>query len=289
MVLISSITGLWEIFCHLAKKRLWICSFSCRSVSWSFFDKESESEATQAHKLHNWRWNGKLSNLQFLLQHEGLAILTIITSNWFDKDYSTKFAPWLAFGCLSPRKIFEKIREYEKEKVVPWQVARWESLEILLGNVSSGSSGINLCIWQGYRTESPGSFNTWVSSKQEFSSQASSSVPTHSSQCAFMCRITAGTGIVSCQCLPETCKSVCTLFEPDFPKNWNGKFGRCGNNRSSAAHIWTKGAAEAESWPRIQQDETAGIGVRVSQCLPETCKIKLQLVWARFPYQWETW
>jgi len=34
-----------------------------------------------------------------------------------------------------------------------------------------------------------------------------------------MCRITAGTGIVSCQCLPETCKSVCTLFEPDFPKN----------------------------------------------------------------------
>lgn len=29
-------------------------------------------------------------------------------------DYSTKFAPWLACGCLSPRKVFEQVREHEK-------------------------------------------------------------------------------------------------------------------------------------------------------------------------------
>mmetsp|Transcript_85871 Transcript_85871/g.152052 ORF Transcript_85871/g.152052 Transcript_85871/m.152052 type:complete len:610 (-) Transcript_85871:81-1910(-) len=29
-------------------------------------------------------------------------------------DYSTKFAPWLAHGCLSPRKVFEQLREHEK-------------------------------------------------------------------------------------------------------------------------------------------------------------------------------
>jgi hypothetical protein len=40
--------------------------------------------------------------------------------SFFTEDYSTKFAPWLAFGCLSPRKIFEQIREYEKEQVVTW-------------------------------------------------------------------------------------------------------------------------------------------------------------------------
>jgi deoxyribodipyrimidine photo-lyase len=32
-------------------------------------------------------------------------------------DYSTKFAPWLAAGCLSPRTIYHAIRKYEKERV----------------------------------------------------------------------------------------------------------------------------------------------------------------------------
>ncbi|QDZ22001.1 cryptochrome [Chloropicon primus] len=32
-------------------------------------------------------------------------------------DYSTKFSPWLANGCLSPRKIYHEISEYERERV----------------------------------------------------------------------------------------------------------------------------------------------------------------------------
>lgn len=102
-----------------------------------------------------------------------------------------------------------------------------------------------------------------------------------------MCRITAGTGIVSCQSLPETCKSVCTLFEPDFPKNEMASLVDVETTdlalifeqeSLAVAGFYSKGAAEAEAWSCIQQDETAGIGVRVSQCLPETCKIKWQLV-----------
>lgn len=31
-------------------------------------------------------------------------------------DYSTKFSPWLAFGCLSPRYIYEEVKRYEKER-----------------------------------------------------------------------------------------------------------------------------------------------------------------------------
>eukprot|EP00913_Durusdinium_trenchii_P020263 g19036.t1 len=46
------------------------------------------------------------------------------------KDYSTKLAPWLAFGCLSPRKIFEQIREYEKE-IVANKSTYWVLFELM--------------------------------------------------------------------------------------------------------------------------------------------------------------
>ncbi|MGD1903886.1 MAG: DASH family cryptochrome [Geitlerinemataceae cyanobacterium] len=32
-------------------------------------------------------------------------------------DYSSKFSPWLALGCLSPRYIYEKVGEYEADRV----------------------------------------------------------------------------------------------------------------------------------------------------------------------------
>lgn len=32
-------------------------------------------------------------------------------------DYSTKFSPWLALGCLSPRRIYHEIRKYESTRV----------------------------------------------------------------------------------------------------------------------------------------------------------------------------
>lgn len=32
-------------------------------------------------------------------------------------DYSSKFSPWLAHGCLSPRTIFAEVKRYEQERV----------------------------------------------------------------------------------------------------------------------------------------------------------------------------
>ncbi len=32
-------------------------------------------------------------------------------------NYSSKFSPWLSLGCLSPRKIYEEVKQYEKERV----------------------------------------------------------------------------------------------------------------------------------------------------------------------------
>ncbi|PIA43816.1 hypothetical protein AQUCO_01800098v1 [Aquilegia coerulea] len=31
-------------------------------------------------------------------------------------DYSTKFSPWLASGCISPRLVYEEVKRYEKER-----------------------------------------------------------------------------------------------------------------------------------------------------------------------------
>lgn len=32
-------------------------------------------------------------------------------------DYSSKFSPWLALGCLSPRYIYQQVQKYEEERV----------------------------------------------------------------------------------------------------------------------------------------------------------------------------
>uniref|UniRef100_A0A3Q3KQD9 Cryptochrome DASH n=1 Tax=Mastacembelus armatus TaxID=205130 RepID=A0A3Q3KQD9_9TELE len=45
-------------------------------------------------------------------------------------DYSTKFAPWLAVGCISPRYIYHQIKQYEKERTAN-QSTYWVIFELL--------------------------------------------------------------------------------------------------------------------------------------------------------------
>ncbi|XP_056155795.1 cryptochrome DASH [Lampris incognitus] len=45
-------------------------------------------------------------------------------------DYSTKFAPWLALGCISPRFIYHQIRKYESERTAN-QSTYWVIFELL--------------------------------------------------------------------------------------------------------------------------------------------------------------
>ncbi|CAI5789150.1 cryptochrome DASH-like isoform X1 [Podarcis lilfordi] len=45
-------------------------------------------------------------------------------------DYSTKFAPWLALGCISPRYIYEQIQKYEKERTAN-QSTYWVLFELV--------------------------------------------------------------------------------------------------------------------------------------------------------------
>jgi deoxyribodipyrimidine photo-lyase len=45
-------------------------------------------------------------------------------------DYSTKFSPWLALGCISPREIIEQLNTYETE-VVENESTYWVYFELL--------------------------------------------------------------------------------------------------------------------------------------------------------------
>ena len=45
-------------------------------------------------------------------------------------DYSSKFSPWLAHGCLSPRTIYEEVRRYEDERVSN-QSTYWMIFELI--------------------------------------------------------------------------------------------------------------------------------------------------------------
>ncbi|MEQ2208585.1 hypothetical protein XENOCAPTIV_007583, partial [Xenoophorus captivus] len=45
-------------------------------------------------------------------------------------DYSTKFSPWLALGCISPRYIYHQIKTYERERTAN-QSTYWVIFELL--------------------------------------------------------------------------------------------------------------------------------------------------------------
>ena len=46
-------------------------------------------------------------------------------------DYSTKFAPWLALGCLSPRLIYHRIKDFEKLTGLANKSTYWVVFELL--------------------------------------------------------------------------------------------------------------------------------------------------------------
>ncbi|CAK9048731.1 Cryptochrome DASH [Durusdinium trenchii] len=72
-----------------------------------------------------------LARLQYYLFETNAVAKYFDTRNgMLGPDYSTKLAPWLAFGCLSPRKIFEQIREYEKE-IVANKSTYWVLFELM--------------------------------------------------------------------------------------------------------------------------------------------------------------
>ncbi|KAF6168583.1 hypothetical protein GIB67_005195 [Kingdonia uniflora] len=54
---------------------------------------------------------------EYFWKKDLIRIYKEIRNGMLGPDYSTKFSPWLAFGCLSPRFVHEEVKRYEKEKL----------------------------------------------------------------------------------------------------------------------------------------------------------------------------
>jgi deoxyribodipyrimidine photo-lyase len=54
---------------------------------------------------------------QYFWQQDLLKTYKETRNGMVGADYSSKFSPWLALGCLSPRSIYAQVQKYEQERV----------------------------------------------------------------------------------------------------------------------------------------------------------------------------
>ncbi|MCW6038491.1 DASH family cryptochrome [Spirulina subsalsa FACHB-351] len=53
----------------------------------------------------------------YFWQQDALKAYKLTRNGMLGADYSSKFSPWLALGCLSPRFIYGEVKRYETERV----------------------------------------------------------------------------------------------------------------------------------------------------------------------------
>ena len=53
----------------------------------------------------------------YFWQQDYLKVYKETRNGMLGANYSSKFSPWLALGCLSPRYIYEQVKEYEYQRV----------------------------------------------------------------------------------------------------------------------------------------------------------------------------
>ncbi len=53
----------------------------------------------------------------YFWQQDCLKVYKETRNGMLGADYSSKFSPWLALGCLSPRTIYEQVQQYEEQRV----------------------------------------------------------------------------------------------------------------------------------------------------------------------------
>lgn len=59
-----------------------------------------------------------LTRLQhYIWDADWLKVYKQTRNGMLGADYSSKFSPWLALGCLSPRRIYQAVQNYENERV----------------------------------------------------------------------------------------------------------------------------------------------------------------------------
>lgn len=69
----------------------------------AFLFKGGETEAL--HRLQTYFW-----------ENDQLKTYKETRNGLLGADFSSKFSPWLAYGCISPRQIYEEVKRYETER-----------------------------------------------------------------------------------------------------------------------------------------------------------------------------
>jgi deoxyribodipyrimidine photo-lyase len=54
---------------------------------------------------------------EYIWKGDRLRVYKETRNEMLGADYSSKFSPWLALGCLSPRYIYEQVQEYETQRI----------------------------------------------------------------------------------------------------------------------------------------------------------------------------
>ena len=80
-------------------------------------------------------FNGGLKNAQsylnsYIFEKQLIATYKETRNQMVGADYSTKFSPWLALGCISPREIMFAVSKFEKD-IVKNESTYWVYFELL--------------------------------------------------------------------------------------------------------------------------------------------------------------
>ncbi len=54
---------------------------------------------------------------EYIWQHDRLRVYKETRNGMIGADYSSKFSPWLALGCISPRLVYDQVQRYEVERI----------------------------------------------------------------------------------------------------------------------------------------------------------------------------
>lgn len=77
-------------------------------------------EAAARERLQGW-----------MFDRDNLKVYFETRNGMLGPDYSTKFAPWLALGCLSPRRIYAECKRYESSTGIVNKSTYWVAFELV--------------------------------------------------------------------------------------------------------------------------------------------------------------
>ncbi|MCH7401420.1 DASH family cryptochrome [Belliella kenyensis] len=82
-----------------------------------WFSKEAIGDDRSVIDFRGGEVAGKKRLMDYIWERDCLKSYKETRNGLLGEDYSSKFSPWLALGCISPRYIYEEVKAYEQKRV----------------------------------------------------------------------------------------------------------------------------------------------------------------------------